>query len=178
MLQEFKNKENKLKKNDFKFNNNDTLLLSYSLFEKIISGSIYFYVIGEYLDSDNIKLLLTLSKNIYNNNKQFTYKIINDRIIRASQIILRFMKKYTKFMLLNTNIVNFVNSIMTRKNVAVYYFRHYQKKYINGWYNIKIPWKQELINEYKTNYTENPTRIDLYILIKKMPINIVFDIGW
>ena len=175
MLQTFKDSENKLKKND---KNNDITFLSYSLFEKIISGKIYFYIIGKYLDNDNIKLLLTLSKNIYNNNKKFGYKIINDRIIKASKVILKFMKNYTMFMSINNNIDinNYIN--VTRKNMAVYYFRHYPKKYINSWYNIKISRKQQLIDDYKTYYTENPTRFDLYNLIKKMPINIVSDIGW
>ena len=125
---------NILKNYDLKCKNIDSSYLLLSLFEKMISGKIYFYIIGKYLDNNNLKLLSLLSKNMYNNiNKLYTYKIINERILKASKIILKFMKNYTIFVIHNKNnldIINWVN--VSKKNIAVYYFRNYSKKHING----------------------------------------------
>ena len=48
----------------------------------------------------------------------------------------------------------------------------YPKIYINSWYNMGQGWKKDTIDSY------NPTRLDLFILIKNMKIGDTFAIGW
>lgn len=152
-----------------------------SLFEHKISEHPYYYYISDYLNiKDNIKLL-TLCKSMYNNpiNRQFTARTI---IKKASLIITKFMKKYTAYMLNINNLIEDIDSRLEqyapKKIVAAYYFRNYEKQYINGWYNMNSDWKKDLVDTYKTHYTDTPTRLDLFNLIRVMPVYDVYSVGW
>jgi hypothetical protein len=159
-------------------------------FMDIIIEQPFHIIIGEYLDISDNKNLMKLNKEIYNN------KISNNyfkRIItaKAKKILMIFMKKYVNYIKYNNNIhnnihndmydlrINKISTLITKKMNALYYFRNYEKQYINMWYNMNIPFKKALLDKYKNNNNvDNPTRYDLYYLIKKMDIDDVYLIGW
>jgi len=62
--------------------------------------------------------------------------------------------------------------------LAFQFFRYYEKKYIKLWYNNHIEWKKKIIDKYKIKHTESPTRLELFKLILKIPIDDVSSIGW
>jgi len=146
-----------------------------SIFENTISEQISYGIICEYLDiKDTISLLLS-SKAICNNkiNRHFTRNNIR---LKASNIIKRFMERYTLFMINNSN--HPVTEWTTRRNVAAFYFRHYPKNCIHPWYNTNTGAKKDMVDEYITLHTDSPTRLDLFNLIRKMPAENVLYVGW
>jgi hypothetical protein len=145
-------------------------------------------IIGNYLYINDNKNLIKLNKEIYNNkiSKKYFKKIV---IEKSKKIIYRFMKKYVNYIKYVNNFHNYIyefhindlSKLITKKMNAVYYFKNYEKKHINPWYNLFKGWKKDLIDKYKNKYDlkkENPSRYDLYKLIKKMNIEEVYSIGW
>ena len=137
-------------------------------------------IIGEYLYINDNKNLIKLNKEIFNNKISNIYckKIIIDK---SRKIIYRFMKKYINYIKCINNFHNPRSNLITKKINAVYYFRNYEKKHINFWYNSFKGWKKDLIDKHKNKdefKKENPTRYDLYKLIKKMDVKDVYTVGW
>ena len=145
-------------------------------------------IIGEYLYINDNKNLISLNKEIYNNkiSKIYFKKIV---IEKSKKIIYKFMKNYVNYVKYVNNLHNYIfefnhnniQKLITKRMNAVYYFKNYEKKYINPWYNTFTGWKKDLIDKYKNNEElkkENPSRYDLYKLIKKMNIEEVYSVGW
>jgi len=145
-------------------------------------------IIGEYLYINDNKNLIKLNKEIFNNKISNIYckKII---IEKSRKIIYRFMKKYVNYIKCINDFHNYIyefsnnpaSNLITKKINAVYYFRNYEKQYINPWYNLFTGWKKDLIDKHKNEdeiNKENPTRYDLYKLIKKMDVKDVYTVGW
>lgn len=145
-------------------------------------------IIGEYLYINDNKNLIKLNKEIFNNKISNIYckKII---IEKSRKIIYRFMKKYVNYIKCINDFHNYIyefsnnpaSNLITKKINAVYYFRNYEKKHINSWYNSFQGWKKDLIDKHKNEdeiKKKNPNRHDLYKLIKKMDVKDVYTVGW
>jgi hypothetical protein len=148
----------------------------------IIIEQPFHIIIGEYIGIQDNKNLISLNKEIYNNkiSKKYFKKILFEK---SKKIIYRFMKKYVNYTKYVNNYYNeypYRPTSLTKKMNAVYYFRNYEKQYINLWYNFSVGWKKDLINKYKKKeeFKENPSRYDFFKLIKKMNVQDVYDIGW
>ena len=110
------------------------------------------------------------------------YIILNDflrfkdiiNLSMVSKLLHRHKFNFIKRVRFNKIIYNslYDNNLFTSKIVASYYFMMYPKIYINSWYNMGQGWKKDTIDSY------NPTRLDLFILIKNMKIGDTFAIGW
>lgn len=145
--------------------------------ENIILDSFFHIEIGNYLSIKDIKNVSFLTKKIYlnqNNNKYSKYLIIKKSI----KIIINFFKKYLILMKKINNNMDDYYLYDDKKLVALYYFKFYEKNYIKSFYNINISWKKDIVDKYKTKFTENPNRFDLYNLIKLIPVKDTMAIGW
>ena len=117
-------------------------------------------------------------------NNNHTMKIYIEHIIRdnASIIISKFIKNMIKQKNMIKYIVNdFENIVITKKTLAMYYYLYYEKRHINSFYNNNCTWKSQIIKKYKDENNDennNPSRIDLFNLIKNIPVNDVMSIGW
>jgi hypothetical protein len=157
-------------------NNDDNL----SLLEKNLLNSHLHIVIGEYLSlNDNINLI-TISKKIYYNkiNKYYCKYVITNL---AKKIITRFIIKiyYFKKMITEDDCIMYINNnTLTKRYLALYYFKFYDKIHINNWYNFIPGLKRIIIEKYKTKITNNPNSFDLYNLIKRIPVEDTLFIGW
>ena len=151
-----------------------------SLLEEIIFENYLHINIGEYLSIiDNIKLI-TLSKQIFNNkiNRKYFNSIIN---IISKKVILRFIIKIYHFkkIINEHDFIKYIESNkLTKRYLALYYFKYYDIQYIDSWYNFIPGWKRDIIDIYKTKITDKPNSFDLFNLIKKIPVNDTFAIGW
>ena len=139
--------------------------------EKIILDSPIQIEICNYLKISDIKNIHFLTKNIYlnKNNNNYSKSIIKEKSIK---IIIFFFKKYLKM------IKKMNNNLNNKLSLALYYFRYYEKDNIESFYNINVSWKKIIIDKYKTKFTDNPTRFDLYNLIKLIPVDETYSIGW
>ena len=72
----------------------------------------------------------------------------------------------------------YTQNTLTKKYFALYYFKFYENRYINSWYNVQDLFKKSIIDKYKIKITDSSTKFDLFNLIKKMHIYEVFNIGW
>jgi hypothetical protein len=128
--------------------------------------------ISEFLNPSDIKNLLKTSKFL---NKNVEFKKYTRELIfnKSANIVISFWRKYVVICKAYLNI-----SFLTKKYVSFYFFKYLDKEHINNWYNINIGWKKKIIDKYKIKKTETPTRLDLYILIKKIPVEDVLSIGW
>ena len=159
------------------------------MIDKYISEQLSYYDICEYLNIDDIKSFGMINKSMYNNliNKQIRFRITYfKKYLSPCAIIIRFMRKlYLKL----TTIVNYQNiqfqsmlhennyfNLIDNKTIALYYFKHYN--YVKEWLKPKVGWKKDLIDSYNFKINENPTRFDLYKLLKIMNKNDIFMIGW
>ena len=142
---------------------------------------IYLYInICDYLKINEIKNLFYSTKKICKNKNNiiFTKRII---LNRSSIKISELMKNYInllKFINEDNYEILIENNRLTKKFNALFYLRYYDKKYVNSWYNQSPTWKKDIINKYKKKHTNNPTKYDLYYLIKSMPVDNVLSIGW
>ena len=149
-----------------------------NLVKDILLEQPFHIIIGNYLNYDDNKKILLLNKLIINNkiNISYSIKLI---YVKSSKIIFNFMKKYLEYSRYITNIENLeIFNLITKKIIASYYFKFYDKKSINSLYNNQTGLKKNIIDLYKTKNIDNPSRIDLYNLIRKMPINDIAYIGW
>lgn len=157
-------------------NNDDKL----SLLENNLLNSHLHIVIGEYLSlNDNINLI-TISKKIYYNkiNKYCCKYVITNL---AKKIITRFIIKiyYLKKMITEYDCDMYLQSnTLTKRYLALYYFKFYGINYVNDWYNGNIGRKKSIVDKYKTKITDKPNSFDLYNLIKKIPVEDTLYIGW
>lgn len=140
-----------------------------------ISTDIY-YVLFEFLKASEIKNLIKSNKSLYNNDK---IKIYAKKIIleRCRDILIKFWRKYIYIgKIYNYQFNNEYK--LTKKIIAFQFFKYYDKEFINLWYNNQVNWKKKIIDKYKTKHTYSPTRLDLFNLILKMPVNESITIGW
>lgn len=148
-------------------------------FENLINDSVIYLLINQYLSINDIKKVIFLNKRIYKNKSNRRYaKILLENL--ASNKITILMKNYfIKMKIVNTDNYYYLfrSSLITKKYSAFYYFKCYDKRYINSWYN-NLGWKAEIINKHKKKYTSNPTRYDLFNLIKDLEASDTMAIGW
>jgi hypothetical protein len=151
-----------------------------SLFEKIILESHLYINIGEYLSvTDNINLIIC-SKKIFNNKLNREYFKYITKIVEK-KIIVRFIKKIYYFKKIITEYdyeIYLQSNTLTKRYLALYYFKFYGIKYVNDWYNFTPGWKGDIIEKYKTKIIDKPNSFDLFNLIKKIPVNDTLAIGW
>ena len=133
---------------------------------KLITENIPVYIIlNDFLRFKDIINLSMVSKLLHR------HKYKNNSIKnRSSYIIFNFIKRVRFNKIIYNSLYD--NNLFTSKIVASYYFMMYPKIYINSWYNMGQGWKKDTIDSY------NPTRLDLFILIKNMKIGDTFAIGW
>lgn len=146
----------------------------------IIEDSPLFSIIGSYLNIKDIENIFFLHKKICKNknNKFYAKLLIKDKgsikitnFFKRSINIFKYIEKINfEKKLRNTNLI--------RKITALYYFKFYDKSYTNSWYNLQIEWKKKILDQYKKKNIENPTKYDLFSLMKIMNPNDVFTIGW
>jgi hypothetical protein len=158
----------------------NNILKNLSLLEKIILDNYLHINIGEYLSiNDNINLMIC-SKKIFNNKLNREYFKYFTKII-SKKIISRFIIKIYHFKKMinddNFNIL-FESNRLTKRFMALYYFKYYDNKFVESWYNFIPGWKRDIINKYKSKITDKPTKFDLFNLVKKIPVNDTFSIGW
>lgn len=149
-----------------------------NLVKDILLEQPFHIIIGNYLNYDDNKKILLLNKSIFNNKINISYskKLI---YVKSRKIIFNFMKKYLEFSRYIRNIENLeIFNLVTKKIVASYYFKFYDKESINSLYNNQFGLKKNIIDLYKTEILDNPSRLDLYKLIKKIPIDDIAYIGW
>jgi hypothetical protein len=146
-----------------------------SLFEQRISQQTIYIDICSYLNLNTIKNMNVLNKNINKNKLEKTYA---NYIVKncSSYVITKFMRKLTNYIKINKKIANDEN--ISQETLALHYFIFYTKNHINSWYNNGAQWKKAIIDSYNPKNILNPTRFDLYNLIKKMAVNDVYSIGW
>jgi hypothetical protein len=154
-----------------------------------VSEQLTYDLVCEYLNINDIKSFGLTNKSLYNNiiNKQIRFRnIYFKKYLSPSSIIIRFMRKlYLKL----KNIVNYQNiqfqsmfhennyfNLIDNKTIALYYFKHYN--YVKAWLKPSAGWKKDLIDSYNFNIPLNPTRFDLYKILKVMNKNDIFMIGW
>jgi hypothetical protein len=146
-----------------------------SLFEQKISQQTVCIDIFGYLNINTIKNMNILNKNINKNKLEKTYA---NYIVKncSALVITKFMRKLTKYIKINKEIINYEN--ISQETLALHYFIFYTKNHINSWYNNSCQWKKAIIDSYNPKNIVNPTRFDIYNLIKRMVVNDVYSIGW
>ncbi len=107
--------------------------------------------------------------------KTYIDHIINDK---SSVIISKFIKNFiTRKNMIKYIVNDLENILITKKTLAMYYYLYYEKRHIKSFYNNNCTWKYQIIKKYKDE-NNDPKRIDLFKLIKKIPVNDVMSIGW
>ena len=157
-------------------------------FMDILIEQPFHIIIGEYLHINDNKKLMNLNKEIFNNkiSKIYFKKMV---IEKSKKIIYKFMKKYVSYIKFVNNFYSYIlefhydiiHNLITKRMNAIYFFRNYEKIYINDWYNSFIGWKKDLIDKYKSDEDLNrktATRYDLYKLLRRMNVDEVYSIGW
>jgi hypothetical protein len=87
--------------------------------------------------------------------------------------MIEYVKRCKSIYILNINRLIESNRIC-KKIIAFYYFKFYEKQYIHSWY-----YSKKIDNKYrKIDKDKTITRYDLYNLIKKIPIEDTFCVGW
>lgn len=151
---------------------------SNEIFENTLINTNVYQLVLDYLSLKDINNVISFSKNVL--YKRYIRKLIKNR---ASISIFNLMLK-NRNILKNITCHNidllFANNRLTKKTFALYYFKFYEKRFINAIYNEQHGIKKAIIDKYKDKdkITENPTRYDLYFLLKKIPIHDVLYIGW
>jgi hypothetical protein len=151
---------------------------SNEIFENTLINTNVYQLVLDYLSLKDINNVIFFSKNVL--YKRYVCKLIKNR---ASISIFNLMLK-NRNILKNITQRNFdilyMNNKLTKKTLALYYFKFYEKRFINAIYNEQHGNKKLIIDTYKDKdkITENPTRYDLYLLLKKIPIHDILYIGW
>ena len=156
-------------------NYNITHTMTESKFEKKFLQNTLCIDVYSYLNINSVKNMSELNKNINKNKLDKTY---GNFIVKncSAYVITSFMRKFSIFIKKNKETFN--NTRISQKTNALFYFIHYPKRHIDSWFNNTIQWKKDIILSYNPKNIENPTRFDLYNLIKKMNVNDVYSIGW
>jgi hypothetical protein len=160
----------------------------------------YLMLIEKYLSKNDFINLIKIRKDFYYDSNLLSYfkQIIKQK---SGLIIYKIIKQYTHYVnyvnntyleidIIMTNAVennignlvyintSLLNSMITKKMNAIYYFKNYEKKYIKLYFNSFQGWKKDILNKYLLGRViENPTRLDLFLLIKKMDKRDVYNIG-
>jgi hypothetical protein len=157
-----------------------------SLFEKSIIYNELYKELLSYLTFEDCSNIIILNKNIYNDIIKYTKAYLDNK----SSYVINIFKK---FHLLNNFISNeydkisyeyyklnriFIDGNIHRKYQALLYYTFYERKYRISLYNEQTGWKKEIVDTYKTIITDNPSKYDLFLLIKSMPVNDSSSIGW
>jgi hypothetical protein len=161
-------------------------MTSLSLFEKTFDENPILVNMLKYLTINDNKQLSLINKKFYydRENKKYRIYVVKNN---ASNIIYKMFQKY-KLLIESINKYGQV----TKKLNALYYYRYYDKKYINSIYNMnKGSWKKDILDKYKKIQdttldlqikriykNNNTTRYDLYVLIKIMDVDDMLSIGW
>ena len=142
-----------------------------NLVNDILIEQPFHVIIGNYLNSDDNKKILLLNKSIFNNriNRMYYKEMINTN---SKKIKLKFMRRYLNYSKYISNLESLERlNLITKKINASYYFKFYDKIYINNWYNNNTGFKKSIVDMYKTKDIVNPTRLDLFNLINRININ-------
>jgi len=149
---------------------------SNEIFENTLINTNIYCIVLEYLSLKDINNIIFLSKNIL--YKKYVRKLIKNKA-RISIFNLMLKNRYILKNVTQRNInILLENNILTKKTFALYYFKYYEKRFINAIYNQQYGNKKLIIDTYKDKITEHPTRYDLYFLLRKIPIHDVLYIGW
>jgi len=149
---------------------------SNEIFENTLINTNIYCIVLEYLSLKDINNIIFLSKNVL--YKKYVRKLIKNKA-RISIFNLMLKNRYILKNVTQRNInILLENNILTKKTFALYYFKYYEKRFINAIYNQQYGNKKLIIDTYKDKITEHPTRYDLYFLLKKIPIHDVLYIGW
>jgi hypothetical protein len=155
-----------------------------NLFENSLIYTGLYKEIVPYLTSKDLIHLSIINTYIYND--KFIEKYLNKKS-------LNIIKLFKKYHILNSFIQNefdelntiyfkttrrFIECSLARKYQAMLYYSFYNKRYRKNWYNNQIGWKKEIVDFHKKKYTDNPTKYDLFILIKSMSVTESISIGW
>ena len=146
-----------------------------SSFEKKFLQQTLCVDIYSYLNINSVKNMSYLNNNINKNklDKKYSNFIVKNC---SAYVITSFMRRFSTFIKKNKETFN--DTSISPNSLALCYFIHYPQQYINSWYNNTIQWKEDIILSYNPKNIENPTRFDLYHLIKKMNVSDVYSIGW
>ena len=157
--------------------------MKYTFETTLINTYLYKELVPYLLAKDLINLLL-VNKEIYND------PFIKKYIHKNSSYIIKLFKKYH---VLNSFIENEFNDLsynylklhrrflecsLARKYQAMLYYSFYTREFRYIWYNEQSGYKKDIIDRYKKKITHEPTKYDLYILIKSMSISESTLIGW
>jgi hypothetical protein len=132
-----------------------------------------YYFLLEFLNISDIKNLLITNKFLYNDKKYKSF-CINCIKNRSSNILIRFWRIYIN----RCKYINRDDIFLTKRIIAFYFFRYYEKRYWNLWYNNNIEWKKRIIDKYKKTELNEISRLDMFNLILKIPVEDMVSIGW
>ena len=149
---------------------------SNEIFENTLINTNVYQIVLDYISLKDIKNVIFLSKNtLY---KKYLCKLIKNRVFTPIFNIMIKNRNILKNITSNNFDMLYLNNFLTKKTIALYYFKFYEKIFINAIYNEQHGNKREIIDRYKDKITDNPTRYDLYNLLKKIPIHDIIYIGW
>jgi hypothetical protein len=148
------------------------------LLNKIIIESPLFDLIIIYLDIKSIKNLMYTCKELYNNpaNRDYTKKIFIQRFSKICYYIFnKFLvyKKLIQKMEESDYIIKYSSYIN-----AINYYIYYPSEYINPYISTNNKMKKMIIEKYLINKKNNYTRYDLFNLLRKMPLNDMYYLGF
>jgi hypothetical protein len=128
------------------------------------------------LSLKDIQNVIFLNKSIFKNIDRKSLNYIVKNI--ASKLIIKNIKSFTFYLKnINVNNNNFIDNIF--KN-AVYFYKYYPKRFINEYYNMNT--QNNIIEICKEKYnlkiTDNPSRYDLFNLVKNLNFNDLLFLGW
>lgn len=137
-----------------------------------------------YLYGKDLLYLSILNKYIYDE------KYIQNYLFKKSSCIIKLFKRYhtlnsfidKEYDTLQCDHHNrygsYLECSLARKYHAMLYYSFYLKEHRYILYNRQIGWKKDIVDFYKKKDTDKPTKYDLYLLIKNMPISEAILIGW
>ncbi len=132
----------------------------------------------EFLPFKDIHSVHLLNKSIYRgiDKKELIYVLKN----RAKYTIYKSLRSYVNFL---RNINEEEQMQRTQKELALYYYKYYPRDCINEYYNTDgYGRKSNIIRQCKNQNnlrdTDNPSRYDLYQLVKNLDVQDTYYIGW
>lgn len=148
---------------------------------KVFKNRDMMYYVSTFLPYKD-KCRLMLSKKNIHNIKPILFTNENKKAI----IITSFFKK-CKYIFKRIELIYNIEKtlrfrdthpITTSKTMALYYFKYYESKYTNSWYNGVSSSKRNLVQNFIDTSVNNPSKYDLYRLQIKMPLESILTIGW
>jgi len=152
---------------------------------------LYYYILSKYLTLNDIKNLSYISKYTLMNAVNIDFRIRRSKKIYAN-IIINFLKRanntlkrltYDLYGYTFSNLDDFPNvtNRYLKRLFCIYMAkgdRHYKSWYIgiNGYDG--PGWKNDILRKYNRRIIDEPSRYDYFKLIKQMPMDEIYDIGW